>query len=343
MTLEGFLSERRPSWTELEELLERSKGKPERLGAAGILRFGELYRGAAADLAVARRRFPSEPERRHLESLVGRAAIVVYEPATQRTTALRYLSRGYWQAIAERPAPVASAWLLLLVPALLAAVWAYGDPGSALSFVPADFRAAADPPSDAGYTAAQQAVFSSDLFTHNIQVTFTVFALGITAGIGTSLLIAYQGLLLGAIVGLALEAGNGRALSEFLVPHGPLELSCIVVAGAAGLRLGWALVDPGTATRAAALASEGRRVVGIVLGTMPWLVVAGIVEAFVRSNGLPPGVLAVVGIGLFATFWGLVLTRGRPRSDADAREAPPGSRASPASRAAPATSLAGSR
>jgi len=339
MTLEGFLEQRRASWEELEELLNRAKGKPERLGSAGVLRLGELYRGAAADLALARRRFPSEPERRHLERLVARAAIAVYEPAAQRTTIFRYLSHGYWEAIAERPLPIATTWALLAVPALLAAVWAYGDPGSALSFVPAGFRAAADPPSDAGYTAAQQAVFSSQLFTNNIQVTFSAFALGITAGIGTSLLIAYQGLLLGAITGLALEAGNGRALGEFLVPHGPLELSCVVVAGAAGLRLGWALVDPGTATRSVALAREGRRSVGMVLGTMPWLVVAGIVEAFVRSNGLPSAVLIVVGIGLFALFWGLVALQGKTRQESVVHS----ERGEPAPTAAPATSLACTR
>lgn len=311
MTLEGFLTARRQSWTELEALLDQAKGKPSRLGSEGVLRLGELYRGAAADLAVARRRFPSSPESRRLERLVGRAAITVYETRTERTTIIGFFTRGYWQAIAERPVPLISSWLLLLVPAILTGIWAYNDPGSALSFVPSDFQAAADPPRDAGTTAAQQAVFSSELFTHNIQVTFLAFALGITAGIGTSLLIAFQGLLLGAIVGLAFEAGNGSAVAEFLVPHGPLELSCIVVASAAGLRLGWALVDPGNLTRSAAIAREGPRAVLIVLGTMPWLVVAGIVEANVRSNGLPTVVLALVGTGLFAIFWGLVVWRGR--------------------------------
>lgn len=312
MTLNGFLDARAGSWTELEGLLDKAGGKPDRLGADGVMRLGELYRGAAADLAVARRRFPSDPSRQRLERLVGRAAITVYEPRTDRGTIFGYLSRGYWQAIAERPVPVAAAWLMLMVPAVLAAIWAYNEPGPALAFVPEQFRAAADPPSDAGTTAAQQAVFSSELFTNNIQVTFTAFALGITAGIGTSLLIAYQGLFLGAIAGIALEAGNGKALGEFLVPHGPLELSCIVVAGAAGLRLGWALVDPGNQTRKAALAAQGRVAVGMILGTMPWLVVAGIVEANVRSNGLPAEVLVTVGLGLFALFWSLVILRGRP-------------------------------
>ncbi len=314
MTLESFLDARGPSWTELDALLEQANGKPDRLGAAGVLRLGELYRGAAADLALARRRFPADPVRRRLEQLVNRAAITVYEPRAERTTLVSYFTRGYWRAIAERPLPLATSWLLLLVPGVLAAIWAYGDPGTALTFVPEQFRGAADPPRDLGYTAAQQAVFSSELFTHNIQVTFTVFALGITAGIGTAILIAYQGLLLGAIVGLALEAGNGRALGEFLVPHGPLELSCIVVAGAAGLRLGWAMVEPGSHTRKASLAREGRRAVGIVLGTMPWLVIAGLVEANVRSNGLPAALLITVGLGLFCGFWGLVVWRGRPES-----------------------------
>src|SRR4029079_16652271 len=141
-----------------------------------------------------------------------------------------------------------------------------------------------------------------------------------TAGIGTAVVLAFNGLLLGAVAGAAIEAGNGEALFEFLIPHGPLELTCIIVCAAAGIRLGWALVEPGRATRGEALKAEGRRSVQIVLGTMPWLVAAGISEAFVRSSGLPSPVLIATGLGLFAAYWGLVVVRGR--APAQARTAP---------------------
>jgi uncharacterized membrane protein SpoIIM required for sporulation len=90
-----------------------------------------------------------------------------------------------------------------------------------------------------------------------------------------------------------------------------LELSCIVVAGAAGLRFGWALVEPGRKTRRDALAAEARQSVQIVLGTAPWLVVAGLVEGFLTPSGLGLPVVLAVGFGLGALYWGLVVALGR--------------------------------
>lgn len=288
------------------------------------MRLGELYRGAAADLALARRRFPRDPVRSRLEQLVRRGGLAVYGARPERGSVLRFLARDYWQTVAERPGALAIAALALFGPAALACVWALSEPAGAAAFIPSEFAAATEPPGDAGTTAAQEAVFSTELFTHNIQVTFLVFALGITAGIGTAILLAYNGILLGAITGAAFEAGNGSAFAEFLIPHGLLELSCIVVAAAAGIRAGWALVDPGDLRRSAAFSIEARRSVGIVLGTMPWLVLAGLLEAFVRSQGLPAIVPIAVGIAVFALYWGLVVVRGRPDrgSSADLRGGP---------------------
>jgi uncharacterized membrane protein SpoIIM required for sporulation len=310
MTLDRFISTRRASWERLESLLEAAKGRPERLGSDGVRELGRLYRGAAADLALARRSFASDPVRRRLESLVGRAGLIVYEGRPERRSLAGFFATDLWRLIAERPWPLAVAAVALLFPAILAGFWASADPSAAHALIPGDFQAATDPPSDAGASAAQRTVFSVELFTHNIQVTFLAFALGITAGIGTVITVAFNGLLLGAVAGAAIEAGNGSAFFEFVIPHGPLELSCIVVCAAAGIRLGWALVEPGYRTRGQALASEGRRSVQIVLGLMPWLVLAGISEAFVRSAGLPAPLLVVTGLGLFFAFWGLVAWRG---------------------------------
>jgi uncharacterized membrane protein SpoIIM required for sporulation len=116
--------------------------------------------------------------------------------------------------------------------------------------------------------------------------------------------------LLGAVAGLAWGAGNGRPFAELVVAHGVLELSCIVVAGAAGLRLGWSLIDPGRLPRSLAVRQEARRAVLIALGTAPWLIVAGLVEGFLTPSGL--GLANAIGIGvtLGVVFWGLVLWRG---------------------------------
>ncbi len=119
-----------------------------------------------------------------------------------------------------------------------------------------------------------------------------------------------NGLLLGAVAGGAIEAGNGRAFLEFIIPHGPIELTCVVVCAAAGLRLGWAIAEPTNEPRRRRIASEGRDAVEVVLGTMPWLVAAGVSESFVRGSGLPLWALMTIGLGLFSIFWGLVWWRG---------------------------------
>ncbi len=310
MNLEGFIRTRGGAWRELETLLAEARGRGERLQPEQILRLGSLYRSAAADLALARRRFPRDPIRRRLEDLVRRAGAVVYHGRAERASLRHFLTRTYWVRIAERPRLIGIAVALLLIPALLTALWALNDPSSALDFIPKDFRGATDPPSNDGTTVGQETAFTAYLFTNNIRVTIVAFALGITAGIGTAVILAFNGLLLGAVAGGAIEAGNGRAFLEFIIPHGPIELSCVIVAAAAGLRLGWAIADPGYERRRTAVAREGRDAVEIVLGTMPWLVAAGLSEAFVRGSGLPLPVLATIGLGLFALFWSLVYTRG---------------------------------
>jgi hypothetical protein len=83
------------------------------------------------------------------------------------------------------------------------------------------------------------------------------------------------------------------------------------VAGAAGLRLGWAMIDPGRLTRGEALRRQARPAVALIAGTAPFLVVAGLTEGFVTPHALPLAAALAVGLGLGGTFWALVLARGR--------------------------------
>jgi uncharacterized membrane protein SpoIIM required for sporulation len=179
--------------------------------------------------------------------------------------------------------------------------------------VPGEYQSVVEPRTpgqDLGVSVDEQSNLAAQIFTNNIRVTFLAFAGGILFGAGTVFVLMYNGLLLGAIAGLAVNAGNGRAFFELVTAHGVLELSCIVVAGVAGLRLGSALVDPGHRERGAALRTEARAAVEIVLGTMVWLVVAGLVEGFLTPAGTGLPTVLVVGFGLGALFWGLVLWRG---------------------------------
>ena len=312
MNLATFEARQGPGWRRLDDALGRARGRPERLGPDGALELGGLYRQAAADLAYARRRFPGDPVVARLEALVLRGRGAVYGQGRRRGSLRAFLSRGYWRRLAERPVPLVVAWLLLLLPALAAALWSTSDPGAALGLVPGDLQAAADPPaSGRDFEAAEGAAFSTQVMINNIQVTLTAFAGGILFGVGTVLALVFNGLVLGVVAGLAFDAGNGAAFVRLVSAHGPLELSCIVVGGAAGLRLGWALICPGPRRRGRALVQEAGKAVEIALGTAPWLVLCGFAEGFLTGPELPLAVQVAIGIALAAVFWGLVIWRGR--------------------------------
>jgi len=316
LNVDRFISRREGDWRELDELLrsrpERRRGRRARRDAATVLRLGALYRGAAADLALARRGHPGDPLVARLESLVARARQAVYAEEPRRGSLRAFFARTYWVTVRERPGPLLLATALLFGPALLAAIWAMNDLGAAIGLVPGEFRGAVEPVGDTGMTAAQTAGFSSAVMTNNIQVTFLAFATGILCGLGTAAVVAYNGATLGAVAGGAIANGNGAEFAQFVTAHGVIELSCIVVAAAAGMRMGYALIDPGPRTRLLALAEEARSSIAIVLGTIPWVILAGIIEGFVTRAGigLVPGI--VLGVGVGALYWGLVLIRGRP-------------------------------
>jgi uncharacterized membrane protein SpoIIM required for sporulation len=313
MTREHFVRDRSDAWRELEGLVAAAGRRPARLGPEGVLRLGALYRGAAADLALGRARFPGDPVVARLEELVGRSRHLVYAAPQRRLSFLEFIATGYWRLVAERPVMLALAAVLLFGPAALSGGWAINDPGAAGGLVPAEFRSIAEPrteDTDLGLTTAEEAGFSAEIFTNNIRVTFIAFAGGISAGVVTAAVLLFNGTLLGAIAGLAWGAGSIRPFVELVAPHGVLELSCIVVAGAAGLRLGWSVVDPGRRTRVESVTREARRTVLIALGTAPWLVLAGLVEGFLTPRGIGLAAALAVGIALAAIYWLAVVWRG---------------------------------
>jgi len=313
MTLDHFLHDRAGAWRELETLVGRGGRRPHRLGAEGVLRLGELYRGATADLALARRRWPGDPVVQRLDELVARSRHLVYAAPSRRFSPLEFLASGYWRLVAERPVLLAVSALLLFAPASLGASWALDDPGAAGGLVPLEYRQVAEPRTegtDLGFSPDEQAGFATEIFTNNIRVSFLAFAGGITGGVLTAAVLLFNGVLLGTVGGLAWEAGNGKYFVELVSAHGVLELSCIVVAGMAGLRLGWAIVDPGRLPRLTALRHEARRAVLIALGTAPWLVLAGLVEGFLTPTGLGLAQALAIGVTLGAVYWALVIWRG---------------------------------
>jgi uncharacterized membrane protein SpoIIM required for sporulation len=314
MNLERFRRERGASWAELDDLLRVAGRRPEKLGAARVRRLGELYRSSAADLAFARSRFPGDPISAALEARVSQARHLVYDAPSRRESLRDFVLRDYWRAIRARRLQLALAAILLFGSAGVSGVWADHDPGGAGGLVPGAYQAVTHPRphgADLRLPRSERTALSGQIFTNNIRVTLLSFAAGITAGVGTVILLLMNGVMLGVVGGLAIGSGNGRVFFELVTAHGVLELSCIVVASAAGMRMGWALIEPGRDTRATALGREAREAIKVVLGTAPWLVVAGLIEGFLTPAGRGLPTVIAVGFGVAAIYWGLVVFAGR--------------------------------
>ena len=316
MQLSTFIIDRKATWDEFETLLARADGRGERLAGNELARLGRCYRAAAADLAQARRAFPGDPVTQRLEGLVGAGRTKVYAIAPARMSFLGFMSRGYWRQIRSRPWPLVVATVLLFAPVVLSGLWAHNNPSDAVAAIPGRFGGGRpsnlDRSGDLGLSLPEQGAMAAGIITNNISVTLAAFAGGLTGGLLSAVAMVLNGLILGTLGGLAIYSGQWGRFVELILPHGGLELSLIVVAGAAGLRLGWSAVKPGYRTRSESLVEEARNTVELALGTGAWLIVAGLVEGFVtpRAVGVPAALL--VGLGLAALFWALVWWRGAP-------------------------------
>ena len=209
---------------------------------------------------------------------------------------------------------LAISFLCLVVPTLLGGYWAWRDPGPASGLVPSQYQSVTQPrtPGESlGLTVDEESAMASQIFTNNIGVTFYAFAGGLLLGLGTLYVLLQNGVMLGVVAGLAIGAGNGQSFFELVTAHGVLELSCIIVAGSAGLRLGWSIIDPGNRTRGRSGAPRGARRDrdhprhhAVARARRPGRRLRHAVGHRHRAS------VTAVGLSLGAIFWGLVLWRG---------------------------------
>jgi uncharacterized membrane protein SpoIIM required for sporulation len=304
-----FVAARQPRWDELAHLLKQSG----RRSPADIRKLGMLYRATAADLALARREFPSDSMLGDLEQSLLSARAVVYPREPGRFSVKAFYRDRYWRLIAERPWSVSVSVALMVVPTIAVFLWALRDPERASTLLGNRFGGGRESWGDQGYSANQQSSIAASIFINNIRVSFFVFAAGITAGLGSAYLLIFNGALLGLVAGLSTTQGHGDVAFTLIYAHGFLELSIIAVTAAAGMRMGWAIVDPGLLPRRVALREASVRAVEIVIGTIPFFVLAGLIEGFFTPAGFGPVWSGVVGTIFGGGYWALVIWRGRSK------------------------------
>jgi len=157
------------------------------------------------------------------------------------------------------------------------------------------------------------------IMTHNIKVTIYTFAFGATLGIGTLLFLAFNGANIASVLALTYNAGFGNDLVTFMVAHGVVELSCIFIAGGAGLLIGSAMLMPGNLTRADALKTRGMEAVRLMIGVAILLVLAGTIEGFISPVPMDPRIKYSIAIVTGLALYSYLLLVGHERTATDER------------------------
>jgi len=296
--LQRFVAAGQPHWSELEKMLTHLEAEPNAtLSLEKLTRFHQLYERASADLARITT-FSSEPAtRRYLEHLVARAYGEIHE-TRERRSRLQPL-KWFFQTLPQTFRRHVRAFYLTI--AITLAGCAFG--GLALIFDPdsrhvtmafghdqmtPEERVRKEEQSSGEQLDGQKTSFSAYLMTHNTKVSIFTAALGMTWGVGTIILLFYNGIIMGAISLDYIMAGQTKFLLGWLMPHGVIEIPAILIAGQAGLILAHALIGWGTrlplATRLRAVSAD---VTTLIFGVALMLVWAGFVEAFLSQYHEP--------------------------------------------------------
>jgi uncharacterized membrane protein SpoIIM required for sporulation len=309
--LQRFLATERPFWAELERLLDQLEAEPNlRLPLDQVQRFHHLYERTAAGLAKLTT-FSSEPEtRRYLEHLVARAYGEIHETREKqrRIFPLRWLFQTLPQTFRRHVRAFYLSLAITLAGCLFGGLATAFDPESRHVTMPFGHdqlrpsdRVRQEESQTEDLLAGAKTPFSAKLMTHNTRISILTVALGMTWGAGTSLVLFYNGVSLGAICVDYIADGQARFLMGWLMPHGVIEIPAILIAGQAGLLLAGAMIGWGRRTRLRARLREiVPDVVTLILGVAAMLIWAGFVEAFLSQYHEPAVPYAAkIGFGLF--------------------------------------------
>jgi uncharacterized membrane protein SpoIIM required for sporulation len=318
-----FRAEREGDWRRLETLLVKAQGGSlRRLTDGELLEIPLLYRAVMSSLSVARATSLDASLVAYLESLATRAYFFVYGTRTNPWRRLADFFARDW------PAAVRSLWRETLAAAAilgLATVAGYllviHDPDWYGSIMPGEMAQGRDPTASTAFLKTilyddhgrrGLSVFATFLFTHNAQISILAFALGFAFCVPSALLIADQGLSLGALVALYASRGLGFQAGGWLAIHGTTELFACAIAGAAGFHIGWAVIFPGGRSRLDAAAGAARAAGAAMAGVVVMLVMAGILEGVGRQVIKLDWARYAVGAGMLA-LWLAYFYLPRPR------------------------------
>lgn len=284
---DAFVAGGRSRWTRLEAMLDRGS-----LPAAEWIELAALYRSVCADLATARGTGKPTDVQAYLDELAARAHARLYAGTGRADLRQVWFDalHGFPRELRTQGVFFAAALLLFFGPAVLGFVGAIADPTYAARILSADQLRSMEEmyAGDLARGTGGDAQMAGFYVYNNVGIAFRCFATGILFGGGPLFYLVYNGLVIGTVAGHLASVGLGGNLLTFVAGHSAWELLGVCVAGAGGLRMGWALVATGGQSRLASLRAAGPSLYRIVLGTAVMLLVAACIEGFWSAGPVPP-------------------------------------------------------
>ncbi|MDE2880500.1 MAG: stage II sporulation protein M [Gemmatimonadota bacterium] len=327
--------EQREEWAAYSELVEKGRKRGLKSFTEGeTRRFGQLYRGMAADLERARTYGASPGLLGTVQRWAGAGHNLLYRARGRATVSLgQWMWAGFPRSVRRFHRPILLAALLFFGPMVATYAAVGGEPQLGRSLMGPGMLTRAentvkddiDAPYIGEIGAAAMPLLSSNVITNNIGVTFLTFAGGFLAGAGTLFILVLNGIVIGAALGAYANEEVLGVILAFVFSHGFIELGAICIAGGAGFGLGSALLMPGRRTRAEALRERGRTFVSLLAGTSLMLVIAGLIEGFYSPSTLPAVAKFTFGSAtalLMLLYFGFAGRKTRTPASATAAPAP---------------------
>lgn len=316
MDIDRFIARNAPTWERLDALCTRAGRRLGRLDPVEIDELVDAYQRVSSHLSHARAAYRDPALTARLTRLVSRANGIIYASRGRTLRAVADFFAWRFPAVVWQSGRfVAASALLLLAPALAIGTWLATSDEALDASAPEAVRAAYLEEDFEDYYSSEPATqFAAEVTVNNIQVAVVAFATGVLLCLPAALILVLNGANLGFAGGLFAEAGELGRFFGLILPHGLLELTAVVVAGGAGLRLGWAVVAPGDRSRGQALGEEARRSGVMALGLVVAFTVAGLIEGFVTGRGVPVGLRVGIGVAAEAAFLAWVVVQGRAAS-----------------------------
>ena len=316
-----FETRHKAEWERFTLALERlERGKD----TSQVAEFPKAYRRLCQHLALAQERGYSSFLVDSLQQLVLRGHQQLYRHRSQLgANVLGFILAGFPRLVRAEWRFVLAAGLLFFGSLTGFGLLVYLFPELVYNLIPADqvreMQSMYDPAAghlgrSAERAASEDWVMFGYYIMHNIGIAFQTFASGLLLGVGSAFFLFYNGLIIGTVAGHLSEIGFGQTFWSFVIGHGAFELTAIALAGAAGLKLGWALIAPGRLTRGEALRHAARQSVLLICGVMLFLLIAAFIEAYWSSRtGVTPQTKYLVGAGLWLCVATYLLFAGRTR------------------------------